>query len=102
APSAAYQVQRSAGAFPQQRGGRDDPLDLLDDRLAVVAEFGQAQRPERQADAGADPGFLLCIDPHQLDAAAAEIPDDTIGVGDAGQDPGRRQPSLLAAVDDPY
>src|SRR5439155_13703535 len=26
APGAAYQVQRSTGAFAQQRGGRDDPL----------------------------------------------------------------------------
>ena len=38
-------------------------------------------------------------DPDQLEAAAAEIADDAIGVGDAGDDTEARQPRLIIAAD---
>src|SRR5205823_6165755 len=80
----------------------DAALDRLGDRLAVVVELGEAQRAERQADAGPDRRRCGGIDPHQLDAAAAEIADHAIGVADPGQDAGRREPGFLAALDDAY
>ena len=102
APRPADEIKRPAGAFAQHRRGRERRFDLLDDGLAVIAEFGESQRPERQADTRADRRRRCRIDPHQLDAAAPEIADNAIRIRDAGQHARRRQPSLFAAIDDPH
>src|SRR5436305_10886044 len=50
APRPADEIKRPAGAFAQYRRGRERGFDLLDNGLAVIAEFGESERPERQAD----------------------------------------------------
>ena len=67
----------------------------------VVAEFGQPQRAERQASTPS-PTWPPPTDRHQLDAAAAEIADDAVRVGNAGEHAERREPRLLRAVEDAH
>ena len=64
APGATHQVEGLSGGLAQYRGFGGRALDQLVDRLSVVAELGETQRAERQADPGADRRSRAGIDPH--------------------------------------
>src|SRR5260221_486752 len=72
-------------------------VDDVAQALLVIGVLGQAQGPERQGGALAD---LTEIDGNELDAAAAEIADDAVGLRNPGDDAERREMPLGGAVED--
>ena len=103
APPTKYSFRPAAARNTETPGER--PFDRFGETLPAIAEFGKAKRAERQADALADltgTRRQTCAgsNPNQLHAAAAEIGDDPIRVGNPGEHPGGGEPRLLRPVDD--
>ncbi len=97
APGAADEIEAAAAIAAQPGYAGDMRVDDVAQPLLVIGVFGQAKRPERQGGAVAD---LAEIDGDELDAAAAEIADDAVGLRDAGDDAESRQATLGGAVED--
>src|SRR6476661_6317501 len=96
APRAADEIEAAAAIAAKPGNAGDVGVDDVAQPLFVVRVLDQAKRPERQGGAFAD---LAEIDGNELDAAAAEIADDAVGLRNAGNYAERRQATLGGAIE---
>ena len=94
APGAADQIERFGRAAARSTGGRGErSIDRVDDGLGGCRRARQgAAAPSGRLTPAPIAGFAVAAPStaHQLDAAAAQIADDAVGVRNAGEDPGGR------------
>ena len=99
-PRPADRVEGAAAQVGQPVDGGEMAIDQRAGLLAVaLGGIHQADRTERQGDMAA--GGALG-EPHQLDAAAAEVAHQPVGLGNAGQHALRREPRLVLARQDAH
>ena len=98
APAAANRVEGLALAQRRPLERLQPLVDLVREHAAAfLAEGIETQRAERQRQPLVD---LAAGDPDEFERAAAEIADDTVGIGDSGDDAIGRAAGFGFAIDD--